>query len=65
MDGTRKEKKIAKEFGAFGPSLYLLVEKNDTDRRVSLDRMWPTMAEGDETFKTYLTESIGKYLGGE
>ena len=63
VDGKdEKEKVLAEEFGAFGPSLFLEVKKDGKAEKITLDKMWDMIGKGDPAYKAWVAESVKKLL---
>jgi len=63
VDGKdEKEKILAEDFGAFGPSLFLEVKKAGKTEKVTLDKMWDMIGKGDPAYKAWVAESVRKQL---
>lgn len=61
VDGKdEKEKVLAEEFGAFGPSLFLEVKKGGKAEKITLDKMWDMIGKGDPEYKAWVAESVRK-----
>jgi hypothetical protein len=63
VDGEPEEKKMAKEYGAFGPSLYLSVSNGEGEnKKITLDKMWQKIREGEKAYQSYVAESIREQM---
>lgn len=62
VDGPADEKKVAGEFGAFGPSVFIAYPKDGKIEKVELDKMWDKLREGEKAYKAYVVENLKKYL---
>ena len=62
VDGSDDERKLAAEFGAFGPSVFIAYTTGGKPARVGLDRMWEKLREGADSYKTYVIENVRKTL---
>ena len=62
VDGAADEKKVAEEFGAFGPSVFLAFSKDGKNEKIALDKMWDKLREGEGAYKVYIIENLKKYL---
>ena len=62
VDGTKEERQLAEEFGAFGPSLFIAFSKGGKMLPVQLDKMWDKLREGDASYKAYVVENLQRHL---
>ncbi|MEW6367491.1 MAG: nitrophenyl compound nitroreductase subunit ArsF family protein [Acidobacteriota bacterium] len=62
VDGTKEERQLAGEFGAFGPSLFIASSKDGKSELIQLEEMWDKIREGDSAYKAYVVENLQRRL---